>query len=339
MIGSNANIVATAARIPVSIAAGAVLVMFLWAVCFPLVSVGLEASPPMAFATLRAALSGAVLLMAAQWLGRPAIEGKELWGSVVLVGLTATSLGFFGMFYGGGRVSPGLATVIANVQPLIAAGLAWGFLDEHLRPIQRWGLAAGFAGIVLIGAPSLTGSDSHLLGPVYILLGAIGVAISNVVLKRLAGRADILRAMGWQLVLGSVPLALLALVTEDFGAVAWTLPFVLNLVTLSVIGTSAAFALWFSLLRRASLSQLNVFTFLTPIFGLMIGAAFFAERVHAVVMVGIGLSLLGIYWVSQPAKAVVLVLALVMPLLMGPAAGELLADSVAEGVGCHRIQA
>ncbi|MEX0915084.1 MAG: DMT family transporter, partial [Wenzhouxiangellaceae bacterium] len=88
----------------------------------------------------------------------------------------------------------------------------------------------------------------------------------------------------------------------DVGAVSWSIRFVLNLVALSVLGTSAAFALWFALLRRASLSQLNVFTFLTPIFGLVMGVFFFAEQLHTLELVGIGLSLLGIYGVSRPAK-------------------------------------
>lgn len=291
-----------AGRVPMRVAFGAILVMFLWATCFPLINVGLAYSPPMAFAALRAALSGAVLIVVAEWLGRPAIADRASWGSIVLVGLTATSLGFFGMFYGGVRVSPGLATVIANTQPLIAALLAWGFLNEHLSVLQRWGLAAGFGGIVLIGAPGLSGTDTQLLGIVFILMAAVGIAVSNVALKRLAGRVDVLRAMGWQLLIGALPLGVLAVSIEDIGSIDWSWRFVADLIVLSVLGTSAAFVLWFDLLRRSTLSQLNVFTFLTPIFGLIMGVAFFAEQLHVLELAGIGLSLLGIYAVSRPAK-------------------------------------
>ncbi len=289
-------------RVTLRVAAGAVLVMFLWAVCFPLITVGLVDSPPMVFAALRAALSGAVLLMVARWLRRPAVKGRSVWAGIVLVGLTATSLGFFGMFSGGGRVSPGLATVIANTQPLIAGVLAWGILSEHLTIIQRCGLGAGFGGIVLIGAPSIFASESQLLGMVLILVGAVGIAVSNVVLKRLAGQVDVLRAMGWQLLIGAVPLALLALVKEDVVTIRWSWLFVANLTVLSGVGTSAAFVLWFSLLRQASLSQLNVFSFLTPIFGLLMGVLFFNEQLRAMELMGIALSLLGIYAVSHPMQ-------------------------------------
>lgn len=289
-------------RLSLRVGLGATLVMLLWALCFPLISVGLADAPPMTFAGLRAALSGVVLIAAAEWLDRPAIGGRTVWGGVVLVGVTATSLGFFGMFYGGGRVSPGLATVIANIQPLIAAVLAWAYLNEHLSVVQRWGLVAGFAGIVLIGISGLAGTESQLLGIVFILLAAIGIAVSNVTLKRLAGRVDILRAMGWQLLIGALPLGLLAVAIEDVSAIDWSLRFTLNLIVLSVFGTGAAFVLWFTLLQHATLSRLNVFTFLTPIFGLAMGVAFFSERLHTLELAGIGLSLLGIYGVTRPTR-------------------------------------
>jgi drug/metabolite transporter (DMT)-like permease len=253
----------------------------------------------MFFATLRAGVAGVVLLVAAQWLRRPAIKGRAVWVGIVVVALTATSLGFFGMFYGGARVSPGLATVITNTQPLMAAVLAWWLLGEQLSALQRWGLVVGFAGIVLIGVPGLSDSDSELLGILFILIGAAGIAVSNVVLKRIAHRVDILRAMGWQLLIGTLPLVTLALATEDPNAIDWTWTFILNLVILSVLGTSAVFALWFALLRRASLSQLNVFTFLTPIFGLIIGVLWFAEKLSGLTLAGITLSLVGIYLVSR----------------------------------------
>lgn len=284
-----------------TIAAGAILVMVLWALCFPLIATGLASSPPMSFATLRAAIAGLALLAIAELAGRPAVSGGSVWSGLVLVGLTATSLGFVGMFYGGARVSPGLATVIANTQPLIAAGLAWAFLDEALSMIQRLGLAAGFGGIVLIGAPGLSGSPSQLSGVALILAAALGIAISNVFLKRLAGRVDPLRAMGWQLLIGSVPLGVLALAVESPAEIAWSWSFVANLLVLSLAGTAAAFWLWFVLLRQAALSRLNVYTFLTPIFGLLIGQVFFDEQIHALALAGIVLSVLGIAAVNRPS--------------------------------------
>lgn len=286
----------------ISAAAGAVLVMFLWAACFPLIVVGLESSPPMALAALRAASSGLLLLIVARLLGRPRVRGRPAWQGVILVGLTATSVGFFGMFFGGGRVSPGLATVIANTQPLIAAGLAWIALGERLSSVQRVALAAAFIGIVLLGAPGASTSADQAVGVLYVLLGAAGVAISNVVLKRLAGRVDIVWAMGWQLAIGSLPLVVLAVALEDASEIQWGVELALSVAALSVLGTALPFVLWFGLLRHATLTQLNVFSFLTPVFGLLAGEIFFEERIGGVQIGGIVLSLAGIYLVSRSPR-------------------------------------
>ncbi|MBT8141774.1 MAG: DMT family transporter [Gammaproteobacteria bacterium] len=283
---------------------GAVLVMLLWALCFPLITIGLNYSPPMVFATFAATLAGLVLLSAAQYLKRPPIQGASIWGGIVLVGFTLTSIGLFGMYYGGGRVSPGLATVISNTQPLIAAILASFLLGENLSRGQKFGLLAGFLGILLIGIPSLSGSDSQSIGVIFILIGATGIALGNVVLKRLAGRVDTLRAMGWQLIIGAIPLAVISVATENITAVTLTLPFIMSLMALSVFVIAMPFALWFMLLQRTTLSQLNAFTFLTPIFGLIIGAVFFAEQLHAYEIMGIVLGFIGISAVSLQSKKV-----------------------------------
>ncbi len=285
-------------------ASGAVLVMLLWAICFPLITVGLEASPPMTLAALRAALSGMVLLVVARLTRRPFVAGKGTWKGIAFVGLTGTAIGFTGMFYGGGSVSPGLATVVANTQPLIAAGLASRFLGERLRVTQRWGLVTGFTGILLIGGPAMSVEPGQRLGMIYIVLGAVGVAVSNVGLKRLTGRIDVVWAMGWQLAIGSLPLAAVAVTLEDPLSVDWTLGFALSLTGLSLVGTAVAFVLWFGLLGHAPLSELNVFTFLTPVFGLLLGALFFGEHLHGMAAAGVVLSLAGICFVSWVPKRV-----------------------------------
>lgn len=272
------------------------LVMFLWAACFPLIAAGLSLAPPLYFAALRSFVAGAGLLGLAFALRRPMPQGWRVWLSLLSVGLSATGLGFGGMFLAGGVVSPGLATVIANAQPLIAAGLAYFILGERLGPRRRVGLMLGFAGIVLIAMPGFGGANPNSTpgGVGYVLLGALGVAAGNVLFKRLVGQVDLLMATGWQFILGGIPLLLAALSFEQAAQVEWGLDFVIVLLALGLLGTALAFALWFSLLRRGELNRLNTFTFLTPAFALLIGAVFFGERLGLVEVGGIILTLIGV---------------------------------------------
>lgn len=72
-------------------------------------------------------------------------------------------------------------------------------------------------------------------------------------------------------------------------------------MALVVLGSSLAFWLWFEALR-VELNRANAYTFLVPIFGLMIGAAFFRELLEAVQAAGVILVLTGIFLV-QPSTA------------------------------------
>ncbi|TYB90041.1 DMT family transporter [Oceaniovalibus sp. ACAM 378] len=276
-------------------------VMVLWASCFPLITIGLDLAPHLAFATLRAALAGVCLIALGLLLHRPIPVGGRSWILIVSVGLGATSMGFFGMFHAAEFVSPGLATVIVNVQPIIAAVLAHVFLGERLNAIGKIGLAVGLAGIVVIASPGLGAghTQGYSLGIAYVVVAATGVSVGNVAIKRLTGQVDPIMAMGFQFLVGAVPLALISMMTEDVSSLTWSTKFVLILVALAVFGSALAFWLWFEALKQVKLNRANAFTFLVPIFGLMIGAAFFGERLEVIQIAGVILVLGGIMLVQR----------------------------------------
>lgn len=273
-----------------------VLVMVLWAACFPLITAGIVYSPHLTFAALRAVLAGAALITLAFALRRPLPRKLEIWAMLAGIGMGATSLGFLGMFHAAEFVSPGIATVIANTQPLLAAVLAGVILNERLTRRGKTGLALGFAGILVITWPQLTsgGQENYVVGVAYIVLAAFGITVSNVLIKLVAGRADALMAMGLQMLIGSVPLMLAAWLTEEPTAIQWTYTFFGALLALSLLGTALVYWLWFSLLEKISLNRANAFSFLIPIFGLASGAVFFGETLGLSQLIGIALTIVGV---------------------------------------------
>lgn len=281
-----------------------ITVMFLWAICFPLIVLGLPHAPHLTFAALRAFLAGTALLIPAMIMRRPQPKTLKSWTMLTAIGLGATTLGFFGMFHASEFVSPGIATVIANTQPLMAAVLSAVVLKEYLDGRGKAGFFLGFTGIVLIALPSLlsgTGT-SFALGILYIILGAVGITLSNVLIRYTAQRIDALSAMGWQLVIGSFFLAIIAFITEDITAVTWNAPFVFSLLGLALPGTALAYWLWYHVLGEVELNRANAFSFLVPIFGLVLGVVFFQEKISTLTLAGIGLTILGIGLVNWPQE-------------------------------------
>jgi drug/metabolite transporter (DMT)-like permease len=70
-----------------------------------------------------------------------------------------------------------------------------------------------------------------------------------------------------------------------------------------LLGTAAAYWLWFTLLQRVPLSRANVFNFLTPFLGFALGVVFFGERAGPAAVAGLSLAALGIVLVERRANS------------------------------------
>ena len=110
---------------------GAVSVMLSWASCYPLIFLTLDYAPVMLTAFYRSIIAGLFLVIIALFLKRPLPKNRRQWLFITAIGISATSIGFWGMFYAASLISPGLATVLTNTQPLIAGILGWFILKEH----------------------------------------------------------------------------------------------------------------------------------------------------------------------------------------------------------------
>lgn len=286
-------------------ALGAVTVALLWALCYPLITTAVRYAPPLHIGALRAVIAGFSLVILGVALGRPNPRNRE-WLAVVGIGAFSTSMGFAGMFLAGGRISPGIATVIANTQPLLAAVIGYFALGERFVGWQGAGMVVAFIGIGLVATPALAGSGVEggavtSPGVAYVLMGAVGVAAGNVIMKRFASRLDPISATGWQLLVGGSLLFGVIALQGSPGSIEWSGPLLFALAGLAIPGTAIVFVLWFALIQRAPLNALNVFSFLTPVFALAIGAALYGERFNALEIAGTCL-VIGGAWMARRRK-------------------------------------
>lgn len=282
----------------------ALLVMVLWAACFPLIGLGLQDAPHLYFAALRALLAGLALLFVAVVLRRPVPRGVMNWAQLTGIGIGATTLAFLGMFHASEFISPGLATVIASTQPILAAALGYLLLGERPGWVGHAGMALGFVGILLIVWPGVGApSGGYALGLAYLLLATLGITFSNVLIRRVAGTVDAIMAMAIQLLIGAVPLLLAAAMLEEADDILWTGPFIFSLLALSLAGTALAYWLWCRVLEITELYRANVFTYLVPGLGLAMGAFFYDERISTMTVFGILLTVAAMWLVNAKAAA------------------------------------
>jgi len=284
-----------------------VAVMFLWAICYPLIVIGLDHAPHLSFAALRASLAGFSLLLLAFVMGKQHPQNLSEWFMLLGIGIGATTLGFYGMFHASEFVKPGVATVITNTQPILTAVLAAYWLKELINRNAKIGVLLGFIGVLVIASESfIIEADNRfaLTGLFYLMIAVVGIAVSNILIKKIVGKIDGLIAMGWQLVLGSVFLWVIALSTENPSEIEWNTHFISSLLGLAILGTALAYWLWFFVLEKVSLSYANSYSFLAPIFGLLLGVLFYNESISLQTGIGIGVILLGIIMVNLPVRSI-----------------------------------
>ncbi|MCI4351692.1 MAG: DMT family transporter [Thermoplasmata archaeon] len=283
--------------LPAVLFAGMVLA---WGLNYLVVRVGLTTSAPLWLATYRAGL-GALGVFAVLTL-RPdrAVLDRRGRRDAMLLGIPNTGI-FFGLwFVAAPFLLPGETSVLVYTFPLWVAILAGPVLGERLSRVGIVALAAGFAGVGLIGRfwdPAAGGKP--LLPMIALLGGAVAWAVGTVGIQRRFPASAMLEVTAFQLVGGSLGLAAAALVVE--GPPASSSPSLLLIVAvyLGLIGTAYAYGVWFWLLGRLAAGSLSRLVFLVPVVALVASSWLLNERLDALQLVGVALVLFAVYLTSR----------------------------------------
>lgn len=286
-------------RLDARAAAVAILVMAILGGSYTAGKVALQDLPIFGTLELRVLLMTATLGAYAWWARvRLVYRGGE-------ARFIAAQAGFFLMtqiplFIGLTMTSAGRASILFNMQPFFTLLLLPLFVpSERLTP-RRWtGTAVAFGGVALVlGERATSGS---LSGDLLCLLSALGWT-GNVILNKRMPRAIHPAAVIFWSAAGSIPVfALLTLVLEPGAAWNFTAGAVASVLYLGMVAATLGFVLIVWLINTYSASRVNVFVFLSPVFGVLIGWATLGEPISAQQALG-GLAVaLGILIVSAEA--------------------------------------
>jgi drug/metabolite transporter (DMT)-like permease len=253
---------------------------------------------------LRSGLSAAlVLLLMALRKEKLSLRDGTLRPGLVAGALFAAE--FLFVAEGLRRTNASHMAVLLYTSPIFTAiGLHLTVRGERLRPRQWLGILLAFAGIaVAFGGGWLHGgiSPRMLAGDALaVLAGAAWGATTVVVRGSALSDAAPSKTLLYQLAVASVLLAGTAAITGQAGQVSLTPVAWSSLLFQGVIVSFASYLAWFWLLRRYVASQVSVFSFLTPLFGVTFGVLVLGERVDAAFGLGAALVLAGITVVSAP---------------------------------------
>jgi len=252
-------------------------VVAVWGTNFAVIKVALDDLPPLLFATLRFSLA---VVPAVFFLPRPKVPVRELAAYGVLIGV-----GQFGVLYIAmqSNITPGLASLVLQMQVFFTIGLAIFFARERVLPVQWFALALAASGLGLIALNA--GGATTFLGLGLALFAAFSWATANIVSKR-ATNINMLAYVVWASVFAVPPLLVLSLVFEgptemragfgDSDLRTW-----LAVLYQSFGNTLFGYGAWSWLLSRHPAATITPMALLVPIFGFTASAWWLGEPLQS----------------------------------------------------------
>ena len=284
-------------RLDARAAGFAVLAMAILGGSYTAGKIALHDLPVFAVLFLRMLITTTTLGAYAWAAGVPLDRGRRA------VGFIAAQTGFFlasqvMLFVGLQMTSAGRAAILFNMQPFFTLLLLPAFVPGERLSARRWlGTAVAFAGVALVLAERGVAGGA-LLGDLLCLLAALGWT-GNVILNKTMPRdVNAVTVIFWNAAAAIPVLGLAALVFEQGAGWRWSAAGVASLAYLGVVAAGLGFVLIVWLTRNYSASRVNVFVFLSPVFGVLIGWGLLGEPISAMQALGAAGVAAGILLVS-----------------------------------------
>lgn len=277
--------IAGSGRLDARAIALAVLAMAVLGGSYTAGKVALQDLPAFGLLALRMAVTTVALGAYAYWINQSLVQ-RGVAARFVLAQTALFALSQALLFIALGMTSAGRVAILFNTQPFFTLLLLPLFVSgERLTP-RRWlGTGVAFAGVALVLGERGIGGAS-LLGDLLALVSALGWTGAIILNKRMPGQFNAVSMVFWNCA-GAIPLfVLLSFVFERDAAWRFTAPALAGVLYLGVVAACLGFVLVAWLTRAYSASRVNVFVFLSPVFGVLIGWAVLDEAVT--LMQGLG---------------------------------------------------
>jgi len=265
----------------------------LWGGSFFFAKIAVGEMPPLTLALGRVAIAATFLIALARATG---VALPDRWRPFLVMGLLNNALPFSLIFWGQTHIASGLAAILNATTPLFTVLVAhFATADEKLGPAGLGGVAAGFAGVVVMLGPDLLreiGAD--VAAQLACLAAALSYAFAGVYGRRFRGEPA-LRVAAGQLVASTALLAPVVVVLDrpwtlaPPSATAWA-----ALVALAAFSTALGYLLYFRILARVGATNLLLVTFLIPVSAILLGSMVLGEALAACHLAGMAAIALGL---------------------------------------------
>lgn len=255
----------------------------LWGSATPFIKMGYELILPVKdtastilFAGIRFSLAGLVTVIIYSIARRKVLlPQRENIGRIALVCLFQTVLQYIFFYVGLANTSGVKGTVLSGSTAFFALLVsALIFRQEKLTLKKIIACILGFSGIIIVNLKGLD-FNMNFLGDAFVLFSSVASAVSSALIKKFSSREDPVIISGYQFIAGGLVMVGIGLAfggKVQFNSLA-ALGVLIYLAALSAV----AYSLWGVLLKYNPVSKVSVYSFMTPVFGVLLSELILTE--------------------------------------------------------------
>jgi len=268
------------------------LLAAVWGSAFMAINLGLEYFPPVTFAALRYEIAGVLMLGYAFWVADapvPETRGEWLLVAIGAVFLIAAYHAFLFVGQTDPAVTSAVAAIIVSLSPVLTTTFARLLLpSERLTPLGIVGLLLGFAGVIVLVNPDPSNITGDGAGAKLLVLAASACfAFGSVLTRRGDAELEIETLEGWAMLLGGLLMHGIGLALgESHTAIEWTGEAVAALSYLAVAASAVGFLIYFDLLDRLGPIEINLVSYVAPVFAAIAGWLVLSEQLSPTTVAG-----------------------------------------------------
>ncbi len=279
---------------------GYIAICLIWGSTWLAIRLGLDSLTPLISAGLRFLLAS-ILIFSIVYIKKIELhlDSKSI---KIYIFLAFFSFAIpFGLVYWAEQFVPsGLTSVMFGFFPFSVFICSWFILKGESADIFKLiSVILGFIGILIIFSDSLEiDVENHTLGLAAVLLSAIIQGSNSVAIKKWGSHLHPFSLNAIPLLIAGITMILLSFYFENTSNWEFSTKAILSISYLAVVGTIAAFTIYYWLLKQINAVILALSSFVTPIIALILGWLILNEQLSTKVLVGALFVLIGILFAN-----------------------------------------
>lgn len=273
-----------------------------WGLAWPMIKIGLNEIPPLAYRGLMLPLAGILTLAIARIMGERVRLPSGQWAPFLFSTFLNITCWVLFSTIGLRLMGSGHASIIAYTMPLWAMLCAILFTGDRPTGLRYAGLAFGLVGLGILLSGELGAMAESPLGVALMLIAAATWGAGTVVHKRVQWTLQPVTLTGWMILIGSLPILAAALIDEVWllrpisPLAIWASVFVL------IVPTIFCWFAWFRVVALAPVVVSTVGIMLVPVMAVIGGGLILDEAIGVREIAALAFVIVGIALVLMPQK-------------------------------------